>query len=346
VRIIEYSAPWFDALSTAVEPIRNESALTHPPFVDYYYASREWCKLRLALDKNDRIVGTLGVDCMPFEAGRQQMTLGFSSNFNSFRPGVGSLLFLQRLKECPLGVVFWTTADTEKVIRSLGWRHFSGIRRYYLNYAYPAFPGDSVWRKAAKLVLRQWPRKNLGGYASRLSEAAQGAVSVQPETVFSADMLPSVSPFTFRFAPGLDYLNWRYNTGLSFVRYRLFRIIDQQKSAGYVVINEQPDCLVIAQCDAGNPVTLARGVMASLIAVGRHDRTPRTVMLTSSHREMMALYRAFGFRVSTADECFAVGGYKQQVNLDPDTSGWLINFDWGNNELQGPFPDQPGAGGV
>lgn len=346
MRIIEYRPEWFDALTRAVKPVRPESALLHRPFVDYYYTSQDWCRLLLALDKNDRVVGTLGVDRMRFESEIGEITLGFGSNYNSFLPGVGSFLFLRRLKDCPLGLVFWTTEDTQKVVRSLGWNYFSGVRRHHLNYRYPTFPREPVWRKVVKEVLQRIPRKKIGSYASRLQKASEAGVSVHPEQSFSTDLLPRRSPFKFRFAPSLDYLNWRYNTELSFVRYRLFRIMARGTTAGYVVINDKPDSLTVAQCDGVDPVTLAYGVLASIVEVGKHDLNPRSVMLTSSHPLMQERYRDFGFRASRSDERFAVGGYKQDVALGSDTSAWLINFDWGNNDLQTPFLDQVATGSI
>ncbi len=344
MRIISYSPDWYDAVSRAVKPRRPQSALLHRPFVDYYYASEDWCTLLLAIDGKDRVIGTLGVDRMNFESESGDMTLGFGSNYNSFVPGVGSFLFLRRLKDCPLGLVFWTTEETQKVIKSLGWTYFSGIRRYYLNYTYPIFPREPILRKLTKRVLQCIPRKSIGSYASRLKDARSAGISVHPESLFSSEMLPTTSPFAFRFAPSLEYLNWRYNTDVSFVRYRLFRIKAGQSTVGYVVINETEDRITVAQCDGLDPVSLAYGVILSIVKVGQHDQNPRSVMLTSSHSEMGTLYREFGFRVSTADECFAVGGYKQSVDLNPDTSDWLINFDWGNNELQTPFIDQIAPG--
>lgn len=346
MRIIEYSPEWFDALAQAVRAVRPQSALLHRPFVDYYYTSQDWCRLLLALDKNDQVVGTLGVDRMRFESESGEMILGFGSNYNSFLPGVGSFLFLRRLKDCPLGLVFWTTEDTQKMIRSLGWTYFSGIRRHHLNYRHPTFPREPAWRKAAKGIFRRIPRKRIGSYASRLQDASGAGVSVRPERMFSADLLPRQSPFAFRFAPSLDYLNWRYNSELSFVRYRIFSIIARGKTAGYVVINDKQDSLTVAQCDGVDPVTVAYGVLSSIVAVGENDSNPRSVMLTSSHPLMQERYRRFGFRASSSDERFAVGGYKQEVTLDPDTSAWLINFDWGNNELQTPFLDQGSTGSI
>ena len=96
----------------------------------------------------------------------------------------------------------------------------------------------------------------------------------------------------------------------------------------------------MAQCDGVDPVTLAYGVMASIVEVGKQDRHPRTVILTSSHSQMQALYREFGFRAGKSGRRFAIGGYKQAVTLNPDTSAWLINYDWGDNGLNSPFLNQ------
>lgn len=340
LKIIEYSPAWFESVRQAVEPRKPESALLHRPFVDYYYASQDWCTLFLALDKNEKVVGTLGLDRMNFESEGVEMTIGFGSNYNSFLPGVGSFLFLRRLKDCPLGLVFWTSEETQKVIRSLGWTYFPNVRRQHLNYSYRIFGGESMVRKLAKLAMQCLPKRKIGNYAARLEAARNAGVSVQAVPEFFADLLPAKSAFAFRFAPSLEYLNWRYNSGLSFVRYRLFRINVGLSTVGYVVINEMADRITVAQCDGTDPVTLAYGVMLSIFEVGKHDSRPRSVMLTSSHPVMQRLYREFGFRISKSDECFAIGGYKQPVTLNRDTSNWLVNFDWGNNELQTPFLDQ------
>ena len=346
MRIIKYRPDWYDALRRAVEPITRRSGLFHRPFVDYYYASHDWCKLFLALDNNDRVVGTIGVDRMKFESESGDMTLGFASNFYSFLPGVGAFLFMQRLNDCPLGVIFGGGDDTHKFVRSLGWTYFPEITSYHLNWPYPTYPGESLWRKVAKGALRFSSRKKIGSYASQLLDASRLEVSIHPEHSFSNDLLPQKSLFAFRFAPSLAYLKWRYNTELSFVRYRLFRIMVGRTTVGYVVINEKPGGLFVAQCDGVDPVTLAYGVMSSIVEVGKQDRHPRKVMLTSSHSLMQELYREFGLRAGKLNRKFAVGGYRQVVTLNPDTSGWLINYDWGDNGLCSPFLDQVATANV
>src|SRR5205807_9440999 len=144
---------------------------------------------------------------------------------------------------------------------------------FLLNRSYPAYPGEARWRRAAKWLREHW-RHRLSRYASRLPPGA-AAISVREEQAYTEDLLPQASPFAFRFAPPLDYLAWRYHTALSFVRYRLFRILQGATTLGHVILNEAPDRLLVAQCDGADAATLAHGVLRSIPEASRADRQPR-----------------------------------------------------------------------
>jgi hypothetical protein len=147
-------------------------------------------------------------------------------------------------------------------------------------------------------------------------------------------MLPRHSPFEFRFDPDAAYLTWRYNTQLAFARYRLFRILASGKTAGYVVLQDRPDKLLVSHCDADDPEVLAWAVGLSILKVCGSDRSPRTVMLTCCNPAMQEIYRSFGFSFDSSHS-FALGSLRRGVGLpaNTDTSNWLINFDWGDNGL-------------
>ena len=115
-------------------------------------------------------------------------------------------------------------------------------------------------------------------------------ISVHEEFDCREDLLPTKSPFAFRLAPTVDVLSWRYNMRLSFVRYRLFRILAGERSAGCVIINDGREGVLIAQCDADNPITLAHGVWLALLKVGAQEQRPRAVRLTSLIAEMSEIY--------------------------------------------------------
>jgi hypothetical protein len=323
------------------------TGLVHRPFVDYYYATRAWCKLYLLVGEDDTVLGTIGIDLLRFEYTSEgvtrEMVFGQASNYYALRRGVGGYLFMQWMKSCPHGIEFGGSDDAHKVIRSQKWMYCPGIKSYVLNKPYTVYPGEASWRIAAKWIMRHVRRRNIPRYTSRIPPEAMAGISIREESVYSEDLLPKRSPFKFRFAPTREYLSWRYNTGLSFKRYRLFRLLAWGTTAGYVIINEMPDELVVAQCDGEDPVVLAYGVLLSLLTVAKDDERPRSVWLTSAHPSMQQVYEQFGFRAERGNIRFALGSLRHKIDLPLDTSNWLISYDWGDNYLTRPFLDEAPA---
>lgn len=106
-----------------------------------------------------------------------------------------------------------------------------------------------------------------------------------------------------------------------------------------MIINDGPKRVLIAQCDADDAITLAHGVLLALSKVGVQEERPRTVRLTCSIPEMSEMYCRFGF-APWKDWTVAMGIRKGPVDMSLDTSRWLINLDWADIGLMGPFLDQ------
>lgn len=210
-----------------------------------------------------------------------------------------------------------------------------------MNKSYLPGPGEAAWRVAAKWVLRHTRMKqSIAARAARIVADISPTLSVREEHAYTRDLLPRRSPFRFRFAPSVDYLSWRYNTKLSFVRYRLFRVLDHEQTVGYVILNDSPQRLLVAQCDGEDPDTLAYGVVLSILQATAEDTEPRTVSLVSSHPRMQAIYERGGFAKNGRDLPLALGALRGNVPVDPQTSTWHVSLDWGDNGLLGPFLDQ------
>jgi hypothetical protein len=339
--MVEYSPELFDALQSMAKGIDPRCSLVHRPFVDYYYASSDWCRLFTILADDGSAIASIGVEKMPFEYNSEKIIVGFGSNFHSLRSGIGSYLFLYWQKCCSVGLVYGGSEEAHKIIRRQNWSFFDGVRSYMLNKTYLPYPGQPKWRVAAKWVLRHTcKRKRIPEYASRIPANVAAKLLAREEQNFTHDLLPSGSPFRFRFAPTPDYLNWRYNTSLPFVHYRLFRILENEKTVGYVILNDSPERILVAQCDGRDADTLAYGVLLSILQAGHDDTKPRTVSLVSSHPRMQKIYEQFGFKRNGPDRPFALGPPGRNVQVHPDTSNWLVNLDWGDNGLLGPFLGQ------
>jgi hypothetical protein len=339
VRLVEYRPEHWEALAAAAPRFGKNSALAHRPFVDYYYATRPWSRLYLLEGETGEIEGTLGIDEMRFDAAGRELRLGFGNNFNALKQGAGGYLFLKWMKSAGAGIVFGGSAQTHQITRSRNWSYAPDVPTYVLNPDYTASSDDPAWRVAAKAVVRRVRRRRLGRFASRVAAGVREAVTVLEEHDYTADLIPEPSPFSFRFAPPLDYLSWRYDTRLRFVCYRLFRILRRGRAAGYVVIQDSPQRLIVSHCDGSDAETLAQGVLLALLRVGENDPSPRSVLLTSLHQAMRPVYEAFGFALA-GTRPLAIGTLKGGLEFPPDASSFLVNLDWGDNGLRSPFLDQ------
>jgi len=342
-QLVQYTPEHFGLLRRAAEQVAQATSLLHRPFVDHYYTASEWCSLHLFLADDGTVAGTVGVERMPLACGDDALTVGFGSSFYTLQPGAGGYLFMQWLKTCPAGLVFGGSADTHRILRQQQWTYYPGVKLYHLNQAYEPRPGEPVWRRLARRAVLAARRTSLAECAARLpAEAAR--LAVVEERAYTDDLLPDRSPFSLRFAPGVDYLRWRYGLDLPFVRYRLFRILDGDATAGYVVLNDRPDRLVVTHADGTDPTTLACGVLLSLVDASRDDERPRAATLACSHPAMQQVYERSRFRAAAAERPFALGSLRGKIAVPADTSGWLVNLGWGDNDLRAPFLDPPAEG--
>jgi hypothetical protein len=339
-RLVQYTPEHFDALRRAAERVEQAASLCHQPFVDHYYVSSRHAALHLLLDGDGAVLGTVGVERMPFEVDGAAVTLGFGSNFYAFQPGAGGYLFMQWVRSCPLALVFGGSPDTHRILRQQEWTYCSGVRVYELNRPFRRRPGESAWRSVARRVVLATRRKSMGKVRAGIPADVRARLSVAEVNDYAEDMLPPSSPFRVRFAPDVEYLRWRYLPGLSFVRYRPFRILDGGKPAGYVILNEQRERLIVAHCDGTNPADLACGVLLSLAEAAGEDEPPKAGSLACSHPAMQHVYENAGFRPAAAERPLAIGGGTSAERFPADTSQWLVNLDWGDNGLRAPFLDQ------
>jgi hypothetical protein len=348
LKIVEYQAGDHQTLQQVCEQLPPVHGLRYADFVDHYYAASTNCRLYLMRDDADRCIGCVGVEKMPFDTPSGRVTVGFGSNYHAFESGAGGILFLHWVRQCGLGLNFGGSPDAHKIIDHQKWTRYAGIETLHLNAAYAQSPGDAFWKRTAKTLLAASPlRTNIELRAAAVLSEARSRIEVIPESQATPDLLDFESPFDVRFAPDADYLNWRYATNLSFAKYHLLRIVADGTTAGYVVLNEQPNRVLIAHCDAASPEILAHGIIASLGTVCSGRLSGTGVVATTSHPVVKQTLLNFGFKPRRHSRGLAIGGLGKQPPFPEDTSNWLINEDWGDNGLRAPFlnqqPDFPQA---
>jgi len=263
------------------------------------------------------------------------------SNWFSVQRGVGGelLKYSARVNPNSFGFMLVASPEAVKVFHHYGWIPVPGVLGYFLNGC-SLYPWDSWWKAAANSIIRQYSRGKASSFRSRIQSNGSAGVTVCEEHSYSPDLLPRRSPFSLRFAPTVEYLDWRYNLSLSFVRYRLFRILAGSTSIGYVILNESPQQIIVAQCDGEDAVAVAYGILLALAQAGAKDRRPRTMFLSCCHADMRRVFEQVGFRAwLRADLPCAFHSLPPDFDLT-GTSKWLMNYDWSDNGLQVPFLDQ------
>jgi hypothetical protein len=342
VPIVEYTPDLWNLLQDAVSRLQGMINLSHRPFVDYYYATKASCKLFLWRADDGRVLGTLGREVMPFVYQARPISIRVGSNWYSLQRGVGKELvqFSGRLNLASVGLMFTGSEDSVNILQHYDYVFVAGIKAYSMNSDMLAQPGEPKWKSQARKV-RRLVRRPVSKLASHLSPEETSGVTVREEHAYTEDLLPRSSPFIFRFAPSAEYLAWRYNLSLSFVRYRLFRVVCRGASIGYVILNESPERLVVAQCDGEDPGALAHGVLLSLAELERESSAIRAVYLTCSDPQMQTVFERAGLKGrGGADLPFAFRRDQWPFETSLDASSWLVNYDWGDNGLRSPFLDE------
>lgn len=342
--LVEYKPEYFEMLAE-VGRRSNVPALCHRDHTNYYYATSPHAKLHFSTDDYQSVKAIIAIEKMPFLFGENAVTVGFGHHWHSFQPGAGGLLFMHWVKSCQIPMEFGGSDDAHEVVKQTKWEYFEGVNTYFLNPRYRTRPEDSLLVKIAK---KGWcmaaSRPPLHNRIEQIRRAAPKGLEIREEREYSEDLLPKTSPFTVRFNPDAEYLNWRYNLHLSFVKYRVFRLLISEETIGYVILNEQRRRIIVSQCDANDAEALAYGVLLCVAEAGKGDKGRKEIGLTSSVPAMQEIYAQFGFVTnSRLARRFALGLQRVKFETPRDTSQWLLNYDWGDIVFRPPFLDQEEA---
>jgi hypothetical protein len=331
MRLVRYTPEMFPSL----QPIAAQSGLSDRSFVDYRYTTREQCQLHLALDEQGSVIGSIGIEQMPFEYRGQRQDVAFGSNFFAFHSGVGGFLYLKWMKSAPIAMVFGGSPDTHRILQAQKWTYYPEVRMYHAHGRFAPIAGENKVRRFARGLLRAG--LGSGDIRKRVAALKTPQIEIREQREYRDSLATLSSPFLLRLAPDLEYLRWRYCLDLPFAKYRLFEIAATDGVIGYVILHERANRVVVSQADGSNPRLLAMGIMKAVAHVIAHDVKPREVLLSSTHPEMQAAFEDCGMRAAKQGRPFVLKGQRGTALFSQDTTGWSVNFDWGDNSLRPPF---------
>ena len=342
LNIIKYTHDRFNDLVNATNSFQQKTPLAHETFVKHYYTNNKWSHLYLLINKKENIIGTLGIEYMPFIYNGKEITLGFGSNYftNNNFPGSGAFLYLRWMKKCDFGIVFGGSREVHKIYRNQKWVYYHGTKVYTLNKVPIYYPNVPIWKSALNIIRSYIPKKKIDNCMSNMPTDGFKGLKLIKESKFSEDMIPAYSPFNFRFNPSAEYIQWRYAMDLPYVKYILYRIINSNyDTVGYVILNQSINRIIVSHCDGITPKLLVHGILLSLVETLKNNTSNPEIILASTHPEMQKYYSLFGFKSTYFNRPFAIGSSGKKPNINHDTSDWLINYDWGDNGLRYPFLD-------
>lgn len=331
MRFEKYNSRHYPVLAAAAQKL-NVDSLLHRDFVDYYYQGQSWSELFMCFNDDDSCAAFLGLDRLRFEHHGQELVIAMATNFYTLNPGTGGFLWLQWMKSCPAGMVFGGSEDSHHILKKQKFTYYSGINVYGLNTRYSAYQGDSAWRAMIKFGMRAIARKRISASETQTFREKSASITIE-ETSSENARCVEANCFSFRFAPTEDYLRWRYNSTLPFVRYRWFEISAGNRRVGYCILNDAPNQIIVAHSDGTDPETLAYGILKAIFLAASNDQKKRAVLLASSHPVMQTIFQHYGFSLDLADRSMAIGSLRSSVNL-PEPKTWLINFGLGDNDLR------------
>lgn len=154
---------------------------------------------------------------------------------------------------------------------------------------------------------------------------------------------PIPVPFSFRSASGLPRRAIQHRAFLRAVS-SLSRL-ESQRTVDYVILNDAPQRILVAQCDGEDAETLAYGVLLSILHVGQEDGATYGTIGLEPPPDAKDL-RAIWLKRDGPDWPFALGSLDRHVSPDPDTSNWPVNLDWGDNGLLGDFLESTPRGAI
>lgn len=333
MKIVPFAAEHTGALIAGLDKAGLDAPLLRiEPYVRHYYLSNPACRLMLMLDGDGQIAATLGSEKIRLRIGSETFDAAVLSSTFSLLPGAFPLLFMHWMKSAEVGLAFPGNALLQDMFaRQKRWVAIPGLRRYWLNWSYPVLPDDPAWKSLAKPLARWARRVDASGFERRLRGIAPAGLALREERRFDSGMTPrAATAFGFRVEPDADFLDWRFDSDLDYVRYRIFRIERGARSCGCIVIAEWPHCLLVSHADCDDVHTLSCAILLAIARLNQGEHRHRKVLLSSMHSGMQQWLSRYGFEPEPRDTAFHVAAFGNRALPQCAQDDWLVNLDIGD----------------
>lgn len=332
MNIVSYADEHAAALRAGLDLAgQNARLLRVEPFLRHYYLSSPHRRLLLLLDGDGRVAATLGTEALVLRIGHTTCDAAVISNTYSLQAGAFPLLLMHWLKSVQVAMALpGTEVFRAQFARQTRWLSMTGLRKYWLNWGYPASADDAFWKRLAKPAARWARRVDASVFEARARTVGPPGLLVREVACVDEEMAQATGAFGLHIVADAARLNQRFDPRSALTPHRIFRVERDARTCGYVVLAEWPHCLLLSHCDGDDADALA---CAALMAIGRLNQGRhryRKVILSSMHRLMQQRFVAFGFEPAPADTPFYMMSKLDQLVQPGPHQDWQINLDLGD----------------
>ncbi|MFG0827915.1 hypothetical protein ACF8R6_05980 [Pseudomonas sp. CJQ_7] len=310
------NASHFDAIKNFGDRFDEHGNLQSLEFLKHYYFDNPYADLHIYLDDSDEIVGTMGIEEIPYRYKGEKGNFFFGSNWFAATALAGAStyrLWTERNRRSCLS--FGGTDAAHNFFRGAKWTYFEGFQILVRSI-----------NSAAKL------NSQAGTILSQLGRNIETSRHAQDDAISNF-----AKGFSGGFYSTAESLKYRYNSNLSYISYKWINIIEAGKIVGLAIFNCGPNEVVLSYCDGIDPVAVAGGVLKGFAQVlgDYSDLSDMKIRIGSCSPEMIDVWKQANFKAS-AQRTFAMN--KPIIGLTgPDSlsiDSWNVALDVGDNCLR------------
>lgn len=306
-------------------------------FSEHYFSDSQTNSSLWGAFHDSTLAGIIGLEEIDCTTGNLPIRLTVGTNFMSFRPGAGVILYQHWLKQTGWTLTFGGSQDFHKLAKNAANAFRVDIPHFVANRWYNtdrSFGVKNIAKRTRNLIRAghfNVPKR----IKSCLKRAGWQTTSVVQVKQFHDHVAWQEDFLGLRQDASIEYLNWRYGQAPGV--YKLFEVRTNSKLLGNIVLSESTNRIVVAFSQAP---TARDALFSSLRAIEDLTATagPRKeVYLACCNSDLQQILTGIGFTEAAYRRPLVILGATETARLSKTLHDWHIDFDIGDNAFRYQF---------
>jgi hypothetical protein len=300
-------------------------------FTDHYFNDAQANSSLWGAFHDSALAGIIGIEEIDCTTGESQLRLAVGTNFFSFRPGAGVILYQHWVKQTGWTLTFGGSQDFHNFITNAPNAFRVDIPHFVANRWYDTDNSLSI-RNIAKRASNLIRPRNFSlakRISNHLQEHGWSTPTATPVSQFQTPIQRNEPLSGLRQDVGIDYLNWRYGEAPGI--YRLFEIRDNSRLLGNIVLSESTNRIIVAFSQASTSRDALYGSLRAVQEITTSEGSHKEVYLACCNRDLQQKLGQIGFSMATYKRPLVILGASEIIKLPAQLDSWHIDFDIGDN---------------